>query len=55
MENITEWLDQLTKDGRCVMVNLMATPGNESFYEKFGFVARPNDHMGAGMVRWINE
>lgn len=55
MENITEWLDQLTKDGRCVMINLMATPGNESFYEKFGFVARPNDHMGAGMVRWINE
>ena len=55
MENITEWLDQLTKDGRCVMVNLMATPGNESFYEKFGFVARPTDHMGAGMVRWINE
>lgn len=55
MENITEWLDQLTKDGRCVMVNLMATPGNESFYEKFGFVARPNDHMGAGMVRWIND
>ena len=55
MENITEWLDQLTKDGRCIMVNLMATPGNESFYEKFGFVARTNDHMGAGMVRWINE
>ncbi|MDO4486417.1 MAG: hypothetical protein Q4C46_07500 [Bacillota bacterium] len=24
------------------------------FYRKFGFVERPNDEMGAGMVRWIN-
>ena len=33
---------------------LKATKGNEPFYEKFGFVTRPNDSMGAGMVRWIN-
>ncbi len=52
--NVNRWLDSLGKGGRMIMVNLMATPGNERFYEKFGFVTRPNDHMGAGMVRWIN-
>lgn len=54
LTNINAWLDSLGKDGLCIMVNLMATTGNEGFYEKFGFEARPNDRMGAGMVRWIN-
>lgn len=53
--DINKWLDDLAKDGRPLMINLMATTGNEKFYEKFGFVARPNEGMGAGMVRWINE
>lgn len=51
---INEWLEDLGKDGRCVMANLMATKGNEGFYEKLGFISRPNDEMGSGMVRWIN-
>lgn len=54
MNRINSWIDELARDGSCIMVNLMATPGNESFYEKLGFVTRPNHHMGAGMVRWIN-
>ena len=54
LENINSWLDSLGESGNCIMVNLMATTGNEGFYEKLGFEARPNDRMGAGMVRWIN-
>lgn len=54
MTNINLWLDSLGKDGLCIMVNLMATKGNEGFYEKLGFEVRPNDRMGAGMVRWLN-
>ncbi|MCI8647535.1 MAG: GNAT family N-acetyltransferase [Firmicutes bacterium] len=54
LTNINEWLDSLGREGLCIMVNLMATTGNEGFYEKFGFEVRPNDRMGAGMVRWIN-
>ena len=51
---INEWLDSLAQGDLFVMVNLMSTKGNEGFYEKSGFVRRPNDEMGAGMVRWIN-
>lgn len=54
LERLSAWLDGLGKDGSCVMVNLMATKGNEGFYKKFGFNARPDDDNGAGMVRWIN-
>ena len=55
IKNVNSYLDDLGKDGLCIMVNLMATTGNEGFYEKYGYVARPNETMGAGMVRWINN
>lgn len=54
LENMNAWLDNLGKDGLCIMVNLMATLGKEEFYQKSGYEVRPNESMGAGMVRWIN-
>lgn len=54
LENVNDYLDSLGKDGKYIMVNLMATVGNEGFYEKHGYVKRPDENMGAGMVRWIN-
>ena len=32
-------------------VGLMAAQGCEGFYEKLGFIARPNDRFGAGMIK----
>jgi GNAT superfamily N-acetyltransferase len=32
------------------VIGLMAAKGVEPFYEKFGFVARPNDRYGSGMT-----
>lgn len=29
---------------------ICAAKGKESFYEKFGFITRPNDDLGAGMI-----
>ena len=34
--------------GQCT-VGLMAAVGKEAFYEKFGFIKRPNDRFGCGM------
>lgn len=31
-------------------IGLMSTPGKENFYKKFGFIERPNDDYGSGMV-----
>lgn len=41
------------KPGYKVKINLMAAKGKETFYEKFGFLRRPNDNLGAGMDQWI--
>lgn len=55
LNEINKWFEALAEDGSCIMINLMATLGNEGFYSKFGFTARPNDAMGAGMVKWLNS
>jgi len=36
-------------------VGLIAGPNKESFYEKFGFVTRPNESGGSGMVQIYNS
>ncbi len=33
------------------MIGLMAARDKEAFYEGFGFIARPNDIYGAGMIQ----
>ncbi|HBD95329.1 MAG: hypothetical protein A2015_12750 [Spirochaetes bacterium GWF1_31_7] len=37
------------------IVGLMAATGKEMFYEKFGFIKRPNDRMGCGMNIWVKK
>jgi hypothetical protein len=33
----------------------MAAQGKERFYQEFGFVGRPNETMGAGMVQYMRK
>lgn len=35
-------------------IGLMATPNTEGFYEQFGFIKRPNEHHGAGMIMYYH-
>ena len=39
---------------RGAYVGLMATPGKEPFYEAAGFIRRPCEGLGAGMVRFVD-
>ena len=36
-------------------IGLMATPGTEEFYEKFGFIRRPTATLGHGMVLFLRH
>lgn len=36
-------------------IGVMARPGTESFYEKFGFVRRPNQDHGSGLIMYLNK
>lgn len=53
MKNVMNYLENSIEDNQCLMVNLMAAKEREGFYKKFGFIERPNNSMGAGMVKWL--
>lgn len=39
--------------GKRTYIGLMATKGKEQFYKRFGFIERPNEHFGAGMIQFL--
>jgi len=41
--------------GWWVSVELLSAKGKEPFYEKFGFVRRPDDVLGCGMMKMIGK
>lgn len=51
MEDIMRHIKNVCADD--AYVGLMSTPGRESFYEKYGFIVRPNEKFGSGMVQYI--
>jgi GNAT superfamily N-acetyltransferase len=54
MEKVMEYIDR-TACERAV-VGLMSAGGKEEFYERFGFIKRPNEKFGSGMTQfWKRE
>lgn len=53
MECIDEYIAEVGCDQ--AYIALMATPGTEGFYERCGFVQRPNEDFGAGMVKFLHK
>ena len=50
MENLLEKIKEYKKVNPEIRTYLGASKGKEGFYEKFGFVSRPNNELGAGMI-----
>ncbi len=42
-------------EGETIMINLMSAKNKEGFYEKLGFMQRPNDERGSGMTRFLTK
>ncbi|MBP5403186.1 MAG: GNAT family N-acetyltransferase [Treponema sp.] len=53
MENIMQHIRSMIKPGYRIMAVLVAAHGKEKFYEKFGFIKRPNESFGPGMHQWL--
>lgn len=32
----------------------MSSKENDKFYKRFGFMRRPNDNMGSGMIKYFD-
>lgn len=50
MNKLLEQIDEYKKVNPDIRTYLGASKRKESFYEKFGFVSRPNEELGAGMI-----
>ena len=52
---LLEFIRSSLAEGEQAMVLLMAAKGRESFYRQFGFIDRPDDTFGAGMMQWMKK
>lgn len=50
MNNLLKQINEYKKINSSIRTYLGASKGKESFYEKFGFISRPNDELGSGMI-----
>lgn len=55
MQHAMNFIDENTKENQNVWVTLLSAKGKEEFYEKFGFLKRPNEDVGCGMHQWIRK
>lgn len=55
VEKLISYVNNMTQSGTRMMLCLMCAKGREKFYEKHGFIARPTDMLGPGMIQYIQK
>jgi len=53
LDRLINYVEGITAPGTRMMLCLMCAKGREIFYEKHGFIARPTDKLGPGMIQYI--
>ena len=53
IEKLIEFVEGIRQDDTEIMLCLMCAKGREEFYQKHGFIARPTDRLGPGMIRYM--
>lgn len=53
INNLKDFVISLKKNDTTMMLCLMCAKGREQFYEKHGFIARPNEKLGPGMIQYL--
>lgn len=55
LEKLRAYVESITEPGTRMMLCLMCAKGRENFYESHGFIARPTDMLGPGMICYIEK
>ncbi|KIR01341.1 Ribosomal-protein-alanine acetyltransferase [Lachnospiraceae bacterium TWA4] len=55
IQGFIDYVKSITEDGTEMMLDLMCAKGREEFYTKHGFIARPTDCLGPGMIMYIRK
>ena len=54
VEDLKRYVRSIQLEGTEMMLDLMCAIGREEFYKKFGFIARPTEKLGPGMIMYID-
>lgn len=55
VEMLIEYVEGLRMEGTEMMLDLMCAKGREMFYQNHGFIARPTENLGPGMIQYLND
>ena len=55
LSRLTRYVESLRLPGTEMMFDLMCAKGRERFYEAHGFLARPTEKLGPGMIQYLND
>ena len=55
IESLINYVEEIQLPGTRIMLDVMCAVGRENFYKKFGFIARPTDKLGPGMIKYIDK
>ena len=55
LSRLTQYVESLRLPGTEMMFDLMCAKGRERFYEAHGFLARPTEKLGPGMIQYMND
>lgn len=53
MEHLIAYIGELREENTEIMLCLMSAKGRETFYERFGFLGRPTEELGPGMIQYL--
>lgn len=53
LESLKSFVINTGFEGTTMMFDLMCAKGREPFYKKHGFIARPTDNLGPGMIQYL--
>lgn len=53
IKRLTAYADMLREKNETMMLCLMCAKGREAFYLRHGFIARPTDALGPGMIQYL--
>ncbi|MDO5156721.1 MAG: GNAT family N-acetyltransferase [Eubacteriales bacterium] len=52
---LIKFVEDMRLENSEMMLCLMCAKGREPFYEKHGFLARPTDALGPGMIQYLKD
>lgn len=55
MDRMISFVETIQLDGTEMMLDLMCAKGREEFYHNLGFISRPTESLGPGMIRYMNK